>query len=192
MPKKIFLLLFLAAVTLTGCRNSHQIENAAVIENVSVSTRGGQLYYTFYPLTDSEKPESVAVPAKSFEEARSLAASRYIPNMTLAKLELLLIETDVNSGVMRRDIEYISTQASISPVASVALCDEKTVELLGKETSAQHTIRRQIAGLKRDDPGVKTDYLSVFNSYAKGGSEGFKVPLITCDGELKVSERKIE
>ncbi len=192
MPKKILLLLLLAAVTLTGCRNSHQIENAAVIENVSVSTRSGRLYYTFYPLTDSEKPGSVTVPAESFEEARSLAASRYIPNMTLAKLELLLIGIDVKKEVMRRDIEYISTQASISPVASVALCDGKTLERLEKETSAQQTIRRQIAGLKRDDPGVKTDYLSVFNSYAKGGSKGFKVPLITCDGELRVSERTIE
>ncbi len=192
MPKKILLTLFLAAVTLTGCRSSHQIENAAVIENVSVSTRGGQLYYTFYPLTDSEKPEPVDVPAESFEKARELAASRYIPNMTLAKLELLLIGTDVDGGVMRRDIEYISTQASISPVASVALCDGKTLELLGEETSAQQTVHRLTDRLKRDDPEVKTDYLSVFNSYAKGGSKGFKVPMITCDGELRVSERLIE
>lgn len=192
MPKKILLLLLLAAVTLTGCRNSHQIENAAVIENVSVFTRSGRLYYTFYPLTDSEKPGSVAVPAESFEEARSLAASRYIPNMTLAKLELLLIGTDVKKEVMRRDIKYISTQASISPVASVALCDGNTLERLEKETSVQQTVHRLIDRLKRDDPEVKTDYLSVFNCYAKGGSKGFKVPLITCDGELKISERIIE
>ena len=191
MPKKILVLLCVLPLIFTGCRSSHQIENAAVIEEVSVNYQDGQLYYTFYPLTDSGKPEAVAVPAESFEQARSLAEQRYIPNLTLAKLGLLLIEQNVDSEVMRGDIYYISTQASVSPVALVALCDSRTLERLKSDSSARRTIGRQIARLRRDDPEIKTDYLSVFNCYARRRSGGFYVPLITCGGELRASRQKI-
>lgn len=191
MRKRILALLCVLPLMLSGCRSSHQIENAAVIEDVSVVSQDGQLYYTFYPLTDSGRPEAVAVPAESFEQARSLAERRYIPNLTLAKLGLLLIEQNVDSDVMRDDIAYISTQASVSPVALVALCDSRTLERLKSDPKARQTIGRQIARLRRDDPEIKTDYLSVFNCYSRRSSEGFYVPLITCGGELRASRQKI-
>ena len=169
MPKKVLLFLSIVPIILSGCGNSRQIENAAVIENVSVNTSDGKLFYTFYPLTDGETPEAVEIPAESFEAARKLAEDEYIPNMTLAKLELLLIHEDVDPEIMRGDIEYISTQASFSPVAE-----------------------KQIILCKNNNPEVNSDYLSVFNRYAEGDVGDFRVPYITAGEELKVSTVKIE
>ena len=115
---------------MTGCKSSHKIETASIIENVSVHKQDGQLVYTFYILTDSDTPNAVAISANSFEEAQSLAAEKYIPDMSLSKLELLLIEKEACNDVMQSDIEYISTQASFSPIAYVALCDEATIRLI--------------------------------------------------------------
>ena len=176
MPKKILLLLAVLPLLLTGCQSARRIETAAVIENVCVQKSGGQLCYTFYRLTDSEKPDSVAVPASSFEEARRLAESSYIPHMTLAKLELLLIEQSVSREVMENDVAYIATQASFSPTAHVALCDEKTLQRLRRDTGAQKQIEQQIDLLCAENPQVKSDYLSVFNSFAR--KKPFQVPLI--------------
>lgn len=185
MRRMICLLLALLPAFLTGCQSARRIETASVIENVSVQRRGGALCYTFYLLSDSEKPDSVTVCAPSFEQARTLAERSYIPHMTLAKLELLLIEEEVRQDVMKGDIDYIATQASFSPQAHIALCDEKTLLRLQREAAAQSLIERQIDLLREEHPQVKSDCLSVFNSYARG--ESFEVPLITCDRELRVS-----
>ena len=102
---------------LSGCNNSRQIETASIIKNVSVDRRGGQVVYTFYRLSSSEKPWGIDVPADSFEQACALARERYIPNLSLAKLELLMLSEDVYRQVMQDDVDYISTQASFSPIA---------------------------------------------------------------------------
>ena len=162
MPKKMLVILCLVPMLFAGCKYSHRIESASVIENVSVESKSGQLFYTFYLLTDSDEPEAVEIPADSFKEARSLAGSRYIPNMTLAKLELLLIAENVDREIMRGDIEYISTQASFSPIAKVALCDGGALAKVRKSVSAQTMIEKQIILCKNNHPEVNSDYLSVF------------------------------
>ena len=189
MLKKCLPLLCALALTLSGCADSRRIETASVIENVSVHQSQGQLFYTFYLLRDSDRPNAVTVPAASFEEARSLAEEQYVPHLSLAKLELLLLHRDVSPAVMKRDIDYISTQASFSPVAHVALCDQKTLSRLRRDPDAQELIERQIDLLRRDRPEVRTSYLAVLNGYAQGGQ--FLVPLITDDRELRVSSERI-
>ncbi len=184
-----FLPLCCALCLLTGCNNAHRIETASVIENVCVSRSADKLCYTFFLLEDSDKPHAVTVPAGSFEEARRLAEEQYIPHVTLAKLELLLIEQEVSGEVMRRDIDYISTQAYFSPIAHVALCDEGTIRRLKRDNSAQELIKRQIDLLHGERPEVKTDYLSVFNAYAR--RKRFSVPLITAEKELRVSSKTV-
>ena len=192
MPKKMLVILCLVPMLFAGCKNSHRIESASVIENVSVESKSGQLFYTFYLLTDSDEPEAVEIPADSFKKARSLAGSRYIPNMTLAKLELLLIAENVDREIMRGDIEYISTQASFSPIAKVALCDGGALAKVRKSVSAQTMIEKQIILCKNNHPEVNSDYLSVFNCYADKKSDSFSVPFVTASDELKVSQIKIE
>lgn len=186
MLKKLITFLLLPLV-LSGCANSRQIESAAIIENVSVDSRGGQLFYTFFLLTDSDKPNGVEIPAKSFEEARKLAEERFIPNMSLSKLELLLLNREIDTQALRADIEYISTQASFSPIAYVALCDSKVLAKAAENTGTQSLIEKLLILCKNNNSEVKTDYLSVFNSFAKEDAGGFYVPLITFDGELRVS-----
>ena len=159
MLKKCLPLLCALALTLSGCADSRRIETASVIENVSVHQSQGQLFYTFYLLSDSDRPNAVTVPAASFEEARSLAEEQYIPHLSLAKLELLLLHRDVSPAVMKRDIDYISTQASFSPVAHVALCDQKTLSRLRRDPDAQELIERQIdCNIKIAEEGIKNPY----------------------------------
>lgn len=189
---KKFTVLFLAlTLLLTGCQSSRRIETAAVIENVSVHRENGRLIYTFYPLTDSRDPKAIAIPAASFEEAKELGERQYIPNMTLAKLELLLIHSDVCGDAMRRDIDYISTQSSFSPVAYVALCDSGTLSMLRHDSSVQQEVKRQIDLCRQENRDVKYCYLSVYNSYARGNGNGFSVPLLTAEDELRVGTQKV-
>ena len=190
MLKKIIIILSVFPLVLGGCKSSHKLETASIIENVSVHKQDGQLVYTFYILTDSDTPNAVAINADSFEEAQSLAAEKYIPDMSLSKLELLLIEKEARSDVIPRDIEYISTQASFSPIAYVALCDDATIKQLNKKTSVQESVESLIILCEKNNPEVKTDYLSVFNSYAKNKG-GFKVPYISAETELKASAVEI-
>ena len=191
MLKRFAALICCLPLLFCGCKNSHRIETAAIIENVSVEPDESGLNYTFYLLSDSETPGYVSVPASSFEEARILAQKKYIPNMSLAKLELLLIRKDVGKDVLQKDIEYISTQASFSPVAYVALCDGKTLKKMKRSAESQKWIEQQIILCKNNNPEVNINYLSVFNSYARKDSNSFFVPLITAEGELKVSVAEI-
>ena len=191
MFKKAIGFFLIIPLVLTGCNHSRPIETAAVIETVSVERHNGRLCYTFYPLTDASAPDAVEIPASSFEEARRLARSAYIPNMSLAKLELLLIREDVVAEILRTDIEYISTQASFSPVAYVALCDAAALRQLRQHTEVQQGMKRLLRLCRRQHPEVNIDYLSVFNSYARG-EHGFSVPMVSGDGDLRVSARKLE
>lgn len=190
MLKKLFIILTLLPGVLCGCAGNHKIETASIIENVSVHRQNNSLCYTFYILTDSDTPNAVAIKADSFENARELALKQYIPNMSLAKLELLLIHTDVGQDAMRRDIEYISTQASFSPVAYVALCDTQTLDKMKQKTSVQTTVKNQLNLCRQQHPNVMLDYLNVFNTYAR--NRQLTLPYISGNGELKVSAVQIK
>lgn len=190
MLKKLLIILTIIPFVLTGCKSSHKLETASIIENVSVHKQDGQLIYTFFILTDSDTPNAVAINANSFEEAQSLAAEKYIPDMSLSKLELLLIQKDAREDVMQKDIEYISTQASFSPIARVAVCDSSVIEEMRRKSEVQNTIKNLIILCKKNNSNVKTDYLSVFNSFY-GGGKTVTVPYISGKGELRVSAMEI-
>ena len=186
------LLTVAAAVMLSGCNNSRQIETASIIKNVSVDRRGGQVVYTFYRLSSSEKPWGIDVPADSFEHACALARERYIPNLSLAKLELLMLSEDVYRQVMQDDVDYISTQASFSPIAYVTLCDDGAIERIKETNRTQSLMEEQLILLKKNNPSVNINYLSIFNNFARRGEDSFTVPFISSEKELKVSEFEID
>ena len=185
MPKKLLLLLCVLPLLLPGCRSNRRIETAGVIENVSVHAADGQTVYTFYLLTDSPRSEAVDVSAPSFAEAVRLAEEAYIPHLTLAKLGLLLIEQGVSRETLWQDIEYIAGQANVSPVAKLALCDSKTLRRLRQVSATQERMTNLIDRLEQENPGLMTDYLSVFNACER--EEAFLVPLITCEGDIKAA-----
>ena len=175
----------------SGCQSSRKIETASIIENVSISEDSGQIYYTFYVLSSGDKPKGIRIPSDSFKSACQLAEKEYIPNLSLSKLELLMIEDSLIEYTLKNDIEYISTQPSFSPVAYVTLCDKKTIEKFGEKADEQKWIEEQLIILKKNDPEVSIDYLSVFNRFASDKTDDFTVGYVTCEHELKISERKI-
>ena len=191
MRRGICIVLSMLALLMTGCSASRQIETAAIIENVSVHRQNGELVYTFYRLTSGDTPWGVDIRADSFEQACKLAGTEYIPHLSLAKLELLLIEKEVYSDVMESDIDFISTQPSFSPIAYVTLCDEETMEQIRKTTRAQRVIEEQLILLKKNHPEVSINYLSIFNQFARRGEESLTVPLVSSNKELKVSKFEI-
>ena len=186
------ILIIITTVLFTGCDNSRQIETASIIKNVSVDRRNGQIVYTFYRLTSDEKPWGTDVPAQSFEEACTLARSWYIPHLSLAKLELLMISEDVYDEVMTGDVDYISTQPFFSPIAYVTLCDDGTMEQFKETNRTQRLIEEQLILLKKNNPSVSIHYLSIFNHFAHIGEDSFTVPYISSKKELKVSEFEIQ
>ena len=192
MRRAISILLTVVTVIFTGCSNSRQIETASIIKNVSVDRRGGQVVYTFYRLTSAQKPWGIDVPADSFEQACALAGEKYIPNLSLAKLELLMLSEDVYEQVMQDDVDYISTQASFSPIAYVTICDDGAIDRIKETNRTQTLIEEQLILLKKNNPSVNINYLSIFNNFAREGEESFTVPYISSEKELKVSEFKID
>ena len=191
MAKKLLVLLLILPLSMSGCKSNRRIETATVIENISVQRLGGQLVYTFYPLTDSETPEAVDIPAPSLEEAQRLAQKQYIPNLSLAKLELILIHKNAVSDVLQGDIGYISTQASFSPVAYVALCDDETIKKVGESSHILNTVEEQLKLCQKRSPQVRLDYLSIFNSLQRDDGNGVNIAFINSDKELKADIEKI-
>ena len=189
--KLSILLLCLILPVFSGCQNSRKIETASIIENVSISEDNGQIYYTFYVLSSGDKPKGIRLPSDSFESACLLAEKEYIPNLSLSKLELLMIEDSVLEYTLKNDIEYISAQPFFSPVAYVTLCDKKTIEKFDENNAEQDLIEEQLILLKNNNPEVCIDYLSVFNHFASDRISDFTVGYVTCEHELKISERKI-
>ena len=131
------------------------------------------------------------VRAESFEQACRLAKEAYIPHLSLAKLELLLIEKEVYEDVMKSDVDFISTQPSFSPIAYVTLCDAETMEQIRRTNRVQRVIEEQLILLKKNHLEVSINYLSIFNQFAREDGESFTVPLVSSEKELKVSEFEI-
>lgn len=191
MRAKLCILFICASLFLSGCQSSRKIETASIIENVVISNQNGEAEYTFYILSDSQKPRGISISADSFKSACRLAGEEYIPNLSLSKLELLMIEDCLVFSRLKQDIEYISAQPSFSPMAKVAVCDKKTTEEFAGDTAAQDMIEEQLILLKKNNPEVKLDYLSVFNNFESEKTRDFTVGYVTCEKEFKISEMKV-
>lgn len=190
--KLCIIIICLNTLFLTGCQSSRKIETASIVENVSISEENGSVCYTFYVLGSGDKPKGYIITADSFEKARELAENEYIPNMSLSKLELLMIEDSLIDRVLRTDIEYISTQPSFSPTAFVTLCDRKTLEKFAEKTDEQDLIEEQLILLKKNNPEISINYLSVFNRFESGKIKEFTVGYVTSENELKISGKKLK
>ena len=88
--------------------------------------------YNFYLLENSEDVQGVSVEADSLEKAVISAKKAYIPALTLSKLELYLIDSNLGEKTLKTDIDYISKETAISPLTYTALSDTKTLQLFQK------------------------------------------------------------
>ena len=192
MQRALSIVLTVSTLLLTGCSTSRQIATAAIIEHVSDDRQDGGIVYTLYRLTGDETPWAVDVRADSFEEACERAEAAYIPHLSLAKLELLMIDEAVYEEVMESDIDFISTQPSFSPIAYVTLCDDGAMKQVRETTRAQRVIEEQLLLLKDHDPRVSINYLGIFNQFARKDEESFFVPIVNSEKELKVGKFEIK
>ncbi len=187
MNKKLILLFLSFIFLLTGCTNSKPIDKASIAESVTVDKNE----YTFFILSSKETPEKIKVNANSFRDACKLAKEKYIPDLSLAKLELFIINEKIYSDVLKEDIEYISSQPFFSPQIYVTLSDNNTIKGMNEDKKQSEKIEEQIILLKNKSENLNTNCLSIYNNIVDKKTEGFRIPLITSQDEMRADTRKI-
>jgi hypothetical protein len=179
MNKKLFLLSIMAIVLiLGGCSNSNRIDTSSLVQTITAENKSGKTVYNFYLLENSEDVQGVSVEADSLEKAVISAKKAYIPALTLSKLELYLIDSNLGEKTLKTDIDYISKETAISPLTYTALSDTKTLQLFSK-------VKEHIVLLKNNNNNLSVTSLSIFNNF-KGKNNGYlSICYISSDKELK-------
>lgn len=187
MNKKLFLLPIMAIVLiLGGCSNSNRIDTSSLVQTITVENKSGKVVYNFYLLENSEDVQGVSVEADSLEKAVISAKKAYIPALTLSKLELYLIDSNLGEKTLKTDIDYISKETAISPLTYTALSDTKTLQLFSKDKNALKKVKEHIVLLKNNNNNLSVTSLSIFNNF-KGKNNGYlSICYISSDKELKV------
>ena len=80
---------------LGGCTNSNRIDTSSLVQTVTAENKSGKTVYNFYLLKNCEDVQGVSVEAESLEKAVISAKKAYIPMLTLSKLELYLIDSNL-------------------------------------------------------------------------------------------------
>lgn len=194
MNKKIIslsLALFLVLLSLSGCSDEKRIDKAAIVETVVVNEQEGATMYSFYLLGSDDNPESVTVGARSFEEACSLAEKQYIPNLSLAKLDLYLANEKIFSKVMQKDVDFLAKNYIISPNIILAVCDNSTMKNISEEKKLPEKIKNYIILNKKNNSQVSINLLSVFNKFYSPKQQEFDISYINSEEELKILSIKI-
>ncbi len=102
MNKKLFLLPIMAIVLiLGGCSNSNRIDTSSLVQTITAENKSGKAVYNFYLLENSEDVQSVSVEADSLEKAVISAKKAYIPALTLSKLVLYLIDSNLGEKLSK-------------------------------------------------------------------------------------------
>lgn len=187
MNKKLLLLFISAIILLTGCTDSKPIDKASIAESVTVNKNE----YTFFILSSKETPEKIKVNAESFRDACGLAKQKYIPDLSLAKLELFIINEKIYNDVLREDIKYISTQSFFSPQIYITLSDINTIKDMNENKEQSEKIEEQIILLKNKNKDLNTNCLSVYNNISDKKTKEFNVPYITTQDEMRADTKKI-
>ena len=173
MNKKLFLLPIMAIVLiLGGCSNSNRIDTSSLVQTITAENKSGKAVYNFYLLENSEDVQGVSVEADSLEKAVISAKKAYIPALTLSKLELYLIDSNLGEKTLKTDIDYISKETAISPLTYTALSDTKTLQLFSKDKNALNKVKEHIVLLKNNNNNLSVTSLSIFNNF-KGKNNGY-------------------
>ena len=192
MIKKLFLIPFFAIVLIfSGCSNSNRIDTTSLVHTITAEDKSGKTVYNFYLLENSEDVQSISVEAESLEKAVVSAKENYIPMLTLSKLELFLIDSELGEKTLETDIKYISRESMISPLTYTAFSDSKTLQLFSKDKDALKKVKEHILLLKNNAKGLSVTSLSIFNNF-KGENNGYlSICYISSEKELKADIVKI-
>lgn len=193
MHKKLILLLICAVgLIMSGCSDSRRIDTASLAETVAVDEKDGKTVYTFYIISSDDEVNSISVPAGSFKEAYILAKDRYIPDLSLAKFELFVVNEKIYKNTLISDLDFMSGQYFISPQSYVTLCDDNTMEILAKSKETPKQIEEHILLLNNKNKAVNITSLSIFNNFASSKNKDFYVSYINSENELKAVPEKID
>lgn len=184
-------LLSTGIIFMSGCTGTKQIDKASLAETVTVGEENGQFFYTFYLLSGDETPYSISVPSNSFEEACKLAREKYIPDLTLTKFELYVLNERIQSEILEKDIKFMSEQWYFSPTVYVTLCDNETLEVFSRDKKAPEDVEKHIIHLKNKNKDVSINSLSIFNKFSDSNIKELSVSYINSKNELKSEILKI-
>lgn len=186
----LFFALTIAAA-LSGCSYETRIDKASIAETVTVQKGEKGYIYSFFMLSDSDAPESVSIECSDFEQACALARQKYIPDLSLTKLELFIVSDEVYRQTLYDDVAFMAAQYYISPKAYVSVADEKTMNFISESKELPEKIEKHIILQKNKDEGLSVNLLSIFNSFGNRENMDFNISYINSDEELKISSIKI-
>lgn len=192
MIKKLCLIpLFAIALILGGCSHSNRIDTSSLVQTITAENKSGKTVYNFYLLENSEDVHSVSVEAESLEKAVISAKKTYIPMLTLSKLELYLIDSNLGEKALKTDINYISKESTISPLTYTTFSDTKTLQLFSKDKEALKKVKEHIVLIKNNNNELSVTSLSIFNNF-NGKNNGYlSICCISSEKELKSEIVKI-
>lgn len=191
IKKTLISIMCLLMMFLQGCKSSKQIDVASLAETVTINQTADGLSYTFYIIDSGNAANPVSITAKSLSDAINQAKNSYIPNLSLSKLELLLINGNAYLESLKSDIAFVSSRYDISPLSYVSLCDNDTMKIFSKAKDGLNTIEEHIMLLKNKNNEVKINSLSIFNSFAGDNKKEFYVSYINSNNELKAEPYSI-
>lgn len=189
--KTILTLLCISSILFTGCSSSKQVDKASIAETVTVGEKDDKICYTFYMLSSSDTPVFTSVFADSFEQACAKAKREYIPNLSLAKLELFITEERIMDKTLKSDVKYISEKPYFSPLMYVTLCDENLPARFANDKKLPEKTEEHIILLKKNNKDISLNSLSIFNNFYSDNNKEFSVSYINSDKEIKAETLKI-
>lgn len=191
--RRICLIIFTFGliILLSGCSYETRIDKASIAETVTVQKGKDGFIYSFYMLSDSDVPEFISVEGADFEQVCTMAREKYIPDLSLTKLELFIVSDEVYNSVLYDDVSFMASQYYISPRAYVVAADDKTMEFISESKEAPEKIEKHIVLQKNKNDDIKVNLLSIFNNFTVNENTDFNIFYINSDKELKTSPIRI-
>lgn len=185
------ILVVVIAFSVSGCSYETRIDKASIAETLTVQKGKNGFLYNFYMLSNSNAPEFVSIEAPSLEQACAMAKQRYIPDLSLTKLELFIVSDEVYSDILYNDVNFMTTQYDISPRTYVGVADEATMNFISESKEAPEKIEKYIILQKNKTKELNVNLLSIFNSFTDNRNSEFNISYINSDKELKITPIKI-
>lgn len=190
--RPLSLLICILTVTLCGCSQSQRIDKTSLAEAVTVSKSEDNGYdYTFYLLSNNSEPVGVKIVADSFEQAVALAKENYIPNLSLAKLEIFITDSKIYETTLEEDMNFLAESYIVSPQLLVALSDRKSMNFIAKSKEVFENVKNIIILNKNKSAELQINLLSIFNNFNDERKKEFYISYINSENELKITPMKI-
>lgn len=191
--RRLSLIIFalVLAFSVSGCSYETRVDKASIAETVTVQKSENGFVYSFFILSTDEEPKFVSIEGSNFDHACIMARQKYIPDLSLTKLELFVVSEDVYSQTLYDDVRFMATQYYISPRTYVAIADSETMNFISESKDATEKIKKYIILNKNKNKETNENLLSIFNNFAHNKKLDLNISYINSDNELKVSPIKI-